>query len=153
MKGFAWFRALLTMPIAATIMVMAFSAAPVQSVHACLPCNCTDIRSHNCFGPYHLYTPTYDDGRCAIDLWLLEGGEGRRHMRIFSTELDRLPATPARNLLIRERTVIALYKLTNGDYQVNVGPDGEGKVYVVNFSGCPADNVREGNFQVTSPGA
>ena len=28
---------------------------------------------------------------------------------------------------------ISLYKLQSGEYQINVGPDGEGKVYVIDF--------------------
>ncbi|MDZ4769622.1 MAG: hypothetical protein SGJ24_10865 [Chloroflexota bacterium] len=151
MKRFALFRALLSAPIIATIVLMAFSAAPTFTAQACLPCNCTDIRSHNCFGPYHLYTPTRGES-CEIDLWLFEGDRGRRYVRVTNSELAKLPANPEQNMLVKERGVIALYKLTTGEYQVNVGPDAEGKIYVVNFDGCPAENVRETNFQVARPG-
>ncbi len=151
MKAFHIFRAILSVPIIATIIILAASAVPMSSAHACLPCDCTDIRSHNCFGPYHLYTPT-SGNLCAIDLWLLEGGQGRRHIRVTTRDLARFPENPTENILIRQRTVIALYRLAGGEFQVNVGPDADGKVYVINFTGCPAQNVRETNFQVQPPG-
>jgi hypothetical protein len=46
---------------------------------------------------------------------------------------------------------ISLYKLTSGEYQVNVGPDSEGKVFVLNFTGCPAENVYENTFIADAP--
>lgn len=147
MKRYPVLRAALILPILGTIFLLAVSAVPTFTANACLPCSCTDIRSLNCFGPYHLYTPTSSNGeRCAIDLWLVEGGKGRRYIRVFNDELAEYPEFPEQNTLIEERGVIALYKLTSGEYQVNVGPDADNKVYVINFTGCPAENVYESNF-------
>ncbi|MCK6577709.1 MAG: hypothetical protein L6Q98_06355 [Anaerolineae bacterium] len=133
------------LPVIAVVLLLVFSAIPTQTAQACLPCNCTDIRSLNCFGPYHLYTPTSGDD-CSIDLWLFEGDKGSRYIRMTSAQLARYAEFPTENLLLRERGVIALYKLTTGEYQVNVGPDAEHKVYVINFTGCPAENIYESNF-------
>ncbi len=41
---------------------------------------------------------------------------------------------------------ISLYKLSTGEFQINVGPDQENKVYTINFTGCPAEDVTEGTF-------
>ena len=133
------------LPVVAILLVLVFTAMPTQTAEACLPCDCTDITSHNCFGPYHLYTPTSGDS-CAIDIWLVEGDKGRRTVYVTDAQLARLPEFPEQNTLIRERGVIALYKLSSGEYQVNVGPDAEKKVYVINFTGCPAENIYESNF-------
>ncbi|MFN8375347.1 MAG: hypothetical protein U0694_21025 [Anaerolineae bacterium] len=48
-------------------------------------------------------------------------------------ELDALPAVEDENLLVASSGDITLYKLTSGEYQVNNGPDAEGKVHVVVF--------------------
>ncbi|MBC8100098.1 MAG: hypothetical protein H7Y11_11695 [Armatimonadetes bacterium] len=40
------------------------------------------------------------------------------------------------------------YVLSNGQYQVNLGPDNEGKTWVVVFDGFAADNVRLDFFNI-----
>ncbi len=139
-------RLAIALPVIATMLLLAFSAVPTRSAHACLPCDCTDIISVNCWGPYQLYTPTNADGDCWIDIWLIEGNEGRRYIRVRTDVLADYPEFPETNTLIRERGPIALYKLTSGEYQINVGPDAENKVHVINFTGCPAGNVVESTF-------
>lgn len=151
MNRYRILRAALIVPVVCMVFLVTFSAIPTQTAHACLPCNCTDIRSVNCWGPYELYTPATDDS-CAIDIWLVEGDSGRRYVRVTSAQLAKLPEFPEHNMLIRERGPVALYKLTSGEYQVNVGPDAEGKVYTTTFTGCPAENVYEGNFVANAEG-
>lgn len=59
-------------------------------------------------------------------------------------EVAALPAAPEANLKIAESDdgKIALYKLTTGEYQLNVGPDFEGKVFVYIFAGDPLALVK-----------
>ena len=140
-------------PLVGSLMVMAYSALPSSTAFACLPCNCTDHRSVNCFGPYALYTPTEKDETCSIDIWSIEvDGQGKRAIKLTSADLAKLPdAEKIENYVTVKSTknnFITLYKLASGQYQINVGPDGEGKVYVIDFTGCPVSDVRESTFVV-----
>lgn len=57
---------------------------------------------------------------------------------VLSVPYADLPATPTgSNLLIAQNANIAFYRLTSGEYQVNAGPDAEGKTYVAIWNGCP----------------
>jgi hypothetical protein len=67
---------------------------------------------------------------------------------LTTEEILALPEFPEENMKIGEFYEIALYKLTSGGYQINAGPDAEGKVNVLNWAGCPAENVVESNFTV-----
>ncbi len=142
------FSALL--PIIGTVIVLALSALPAGKAFACLPCDCKELRSVNCFGPYALYTPTAANGTCNIDIWVVQDGKGKRAILQTAAEQAKLPEVPAEERYITVETAlngyIALYKLHTGEYQINVGPDGEGKVYTINFTGCPAENVTESTF-------
>src|SRR3954464_11428746 len=82
----------LLVPLIGGLVVMAFSALPSSTAFACLPCNCTDHRSVNCFGPYALYTPTEKDETCSIDIWSIEGdGQGKRAIKLTAADLAELP--------------------------------------------------------------
>lgn len=48
---------------------------------------------------------------------------------------------PSTNTLIASAGPASLYALTTGEFQINYGPDAEGKTYVVVFDGIPATNV------------
>lgn len=65
--------------------------------------------------------------------------------------LDRLPATPNRNLTIATSAdrYIGVYKLTTGQYQVNVGPDKDGKVFVTRWVGLPPTEIENTEFFVS----
>ena len=148
-----FFRFSVLVPLIGSLVVMAASALPSSTAFACLPCNCTDHRSVNCFGPYALYTPTEKDQTCSIDVWGIEAdGQGKRAFKLTTDDLADLPASEEiDNYITIEHTkndFITLYKLNSGQYQINVGPDKEGKVYVIDFTGCPADDVTESTFVV-----
>ncbi|MBC7811979.1 MAG: PPC domain-containing protein, partial [Burkholderiales bacterium] len=67
------------------------------------------------------------------------GKDGDGFPGIFVPYSD-LPATPSAedgNILIEQSGNIRFYRLTSGEYQVMVGPDSEGKEYVVVWDGCP----------------
>lgn len=140
----------LLLPLVAILLVGVFSAVPTETAHACLPCTCPEFTTVNCFGPYALYTPTFEDGRCALDIFYIDiqSGRGFRAIRLFSNQLAVVPDFPETNLLlaVSRNRLINLYKLSSGEYQINVGPDAEGKVYVTRFRGCPARDVVESNF-------
>lgn len=59
-----------------------------------------------------------------------------------------LPPVPAdQNVLISEYRGIQFYRLTTGEYQVNAGPDPEGKTYVLVWDGCPQTYIRASMLQ------
>ncbi len=143
----------LLIPLLGGVVAFALSAMPTETAFACLPCNCTDHRSVNCFGPYALYTPTENDETCSIDIWSVEAdGQGKRAIKLKAADLAKLPdVEDIENYVTVESAkndFITLYKLDSGQFQINVGPDREGKVYVINFTGCPASDVTESTFVV-----
>lgn len=63
---------------------------------------------------------------------------------------DQLPPVPpaeAGHTLIASYGNIRFYRLTTGEYQINVGPDAEGKEYVAVWDGCPQTVVTSYIFQ------
>lgn len=146
-------RVSMLLPLVGGLFIMLLSIVPSQTAYACLPCNCPDHRSVNCFGPYALYTPTEEDGSCAIDIWVIQpDGQGKRALEVTSDELAELPAAEdiESYILIDDALegFISLYKLNTDRYQINVGPNAEAKVHTIDFIGCPADDVHEGTFVV-----
>lgn len=146
-------RASLLLPLVGGMLILLFSAVPSRTAFACLPCNCPDHRSVNCFGAYALYTPTEEDGSCAIDIWVIQpDGQGKRTLMVTSDELAELPDAEDIDgyVLVDDglEGFIALYKLQTDRYQINVGPNAEAKVHTIDFIGCPADDVHEGTFIV-----
>jgi hypothetical protein len=140
-------------PIFVVLLVMGLSALPSRVAHACLPCACETYRTVNCFGPYALYTPVNEkDGTCAIDIWTFQDdGQGKRTLLITAKELAAVPEVTEEERYVTVDTAmdgwISVYKLFNGQYQINVGPAAESKVYTINFTGCPPEgDVVEGNF-------
>lgn len=131
----------------------AFLLIPSGTVEACLPCDCPENSALNCYGGFHVNTIVNSRGQCAIEVLGFNGDGGYDAIYASPRELARIDEFPEENVLIEQYYEFALYKLTSGEYQVNVGPDIEGKVYVVNFTGCPATEVRESNFIVELPAA
>lgn len=64
---------------------------------------------------------------------------------VAAADLAALPETPDSILTVAtsENGLVTLYKHPNGDYQVNYGPDFEGKVFTFRFSGIPASSYPE----------
>jgi hypothetical protein len=134
-------------------LVMALSVLPTGTAYACLPCACPDNTSINCWGPYQIYTDPDESGNCTISIWIVEAdGQGKETLTLTAEDITELPAAEAidKYVLLDDALngYVSLYKLQNGQFQVNVGPDGEGKVYVTNWTGCPAEDVHEDNFRV-----
>ena len=53
-----------------------------------------------------------------------------------NAEIDAVGKSPPENTLIDYYGNIRLYRLTTGEFQVNAGPDSEGKEYVLIWDGC-----------------
>lgn len=57
---------------------------------------------------------------------------------LLSVPYADLPPTPTdSNVVIAQNGNVTFYRLMTGEYQVNSGPDAEGKTYVVVWNGCP----------------
>ncbi len=145
---------LTTLPIAAAfvVTVMAFFviAPPTATTYACNPCQCPEDRRMNCQGIqyYGVYTYTRNSV-CYLDAYRMkdDGSPGRRVWRVTSGDLAEIVEAPEVNTLITERDGIALYRLTSGELQVNAGPAGDGKIYVMVFDDCgDAAERRESTF-------
>jgi hypothetical protein len=86
-----------------------------------------------------------------LDVWGIDAnGEGFKAFYVSGETLNSLPPLPDENLLIEATAdgYIALYRLTTGEYQINIGPDIEGNVQVVIFTGIPPSNIYRRDFNI-----
>lgn len=84
----------------------------------------------------------FSGGLPALHIYCL--GEGTYlGLVVSSADLADYPERPASNTLVARSSVcpVAFYILTTGEYQVNIGPDREGKTYVTIFRGLPPSGV------------
>jgi hypothetical protein len=145
-------RKLLSSLLASMIAgVLVLLAVPSQKAEACLPCNCPTNTSVNCYGDFALYVRENSrTGVCTIEVLGVNPTTGRPRpaIRVSSTSREWRDAgdTPEQNTLIKEYYEFALYRLTTGEFQLNVGPDAENKVFVVIWTGCPPQEVEESTF-------
>ncbi len=95
--------------------------------------------------PVVIYTPTPTaaaNGDLFIDIWQLdEHGVGLPFLYISEDELLGLPEFPVENILIASDGLVSVYKLTTGEYQVNIGPLADGKIHVRIFDDIPPTHV------------
>jgi hypothetical protein len=72
-------------------------------------------------------------------------------LRTTSAEIAAIPAAPAVNTLIEQtgNGFVTVYRLTSGELQINIGPDGEGKVEVYILAGLPTTEAQRADFQVS----
>jgi len=140
-------------PIFAGIVIAATVVLPTQKAQACLPCTCSQNSAINCYGGFHVNTIVNPKtGDCAIEVLGIDGsGRGYKAIYASARQLAKLPEQLEENTLIEQYYEYALYKLTSGEYQVNVGPLAENKVYVVIFRGCPATDVQETTYTADIP--
>ncbi len=90
-------------------------------------------------------------GNAAIHIYgVNENSEGYILLAITAEQLEALPKNPSENLLIAQvdDPAVAVYLLTTGEYQVNIGPDAEGKVDVFIFTGLPLSNMQHHWFNI-----
>lgn len=126
-------------------LIMLMTAIPAQ---ACLPCVCPTNTSINCYGDYALYTKVDKNGNCSIEVLGINPKTGKPRPAIYvsASALAKIPDLPEKNTLIKTYYEFSLFKLTTGEYQLNVGPDFENKVHVIIWTGCPAANPYESSF-------
>lgn len=98
--------------------------------------------------PYIIYVPTAaratEQNEIFIDLWHLdENGVGQPLLYISKDQLLALPDHPTENLLFASTpdSLVNVYKLTTGEYQLNIGPLAEGKVYTTIFDAIPPTQI------------
>lgn len=108
--------------------------------------------------PYVIYVPTAERAAVEniqfIDIWQLdENGVGQPLLLVSAAQLAALPSLPAENLLIVTSPdgLVSVYKLTTGEYQVNIGPLGEGKMYTYIFDGIPPTQINASTWLISTP--
>lgn len=88
--------------------------------------------------------PGVDDvGGMALNLYCInDNADVFFAMQVTADDLPE--STPAVNTLVKAspNCNVAFYALSTGEYQINIGPDAEGKVYEVIFNGLGMDNAR-----------
>lgn len=90
--------------------------------------------------PVAIY-PVQDDGGWAMNVWIVERGDpiGRPGFFVSAEDLAALLANPPAPILVAESEdgFTQLYWLPSNEYQVNAGPDYEGKVFAFRFKSFP----------------
>lgn len=90
-----------------------------------------------------LYAREDNNGDPVIEVYRV-GANGQGEFLGFITEDDLAPYVdnpPDVNTEIKAIGNVMLYALASGEFQVNIGPDGEGKVWSVIFDGLPPEKV------------
>jgi hypothetical protein len=97
---------------------------------------------------------TQDGDAYGVGVYVVDGVTVPVFALFVSAEaLAALPPNPESVIQIAQSDdgKVTLYKHTNGDYQVNYGPDFEGKVFTFRWSGLPATGYPEfSTFTVTA---
>jgi hypothetical protein len=91
-----------------------------------------------------LYMGTDSTGQPTIDVYQIVAPSkgsfiGGFEKALFTPYID---APPAANTLLARIGQTSLYALTSGEFQINIGPDAEGKIARVLFRSFPPTNIR-----------
>lgn len=117
-----------------------------ETISDSLPLSCegkskTKADKRICFAPGQAPAAVYTRG--GLEVWAIDGNdEGVLVMDIREREIRNLPDFPARVLPIERSTrliPIEFMKNPNGEFQINVGPDSEGKVFECLFTFADTD--------------
>ena len=118
------------------------------------PCEIEDTRLDEGCGSTFVVTYAQDreDG-CYISIYSVYGRADRKPVLVLQATPGEIAAAQANggNAIIDSADVVNLEQVTiywlsaTGEFQVNAGPNEEGKVYVLNFTGCPATNIYTSN--------
>lgn len=93
--------------------------------------------------PITIHAPTIEEvaaGEQYMDIWQLdENGIGQPALYVSAEEINDLPDHPSENTLIDSTSdgFIRVYKLTTGEFQINIGPLPDGKIHVIIFDQIP----------------
>jgi hypothetical protein len=74
----------------------------------------------------------YCEADGGVTVWAVINSVGYPDFTVTKAQLDKVPAKPLKNTLIKSRMDIALYRLTTGELQVNAPGN-----YVFIWKGCP----------------
>jgi hypothetical protein len=93
-----------------------------------------------------LYARNDAQGNPILHIYCIdEKGNGSLGYILTQEMFDRAPAKPSSNTKVGEtdacRVPVKFYVLTTGEYQINIGPNAEGKVEVIVFTGLPPANI------------
>jgi hypothetical protein len=93
-----------------------------------------------------LYPRQDDQGNPVLHIYcIVEKGNGSLGYVLSRDLFSQATAKPSKNTQVGEtdacRVPIKFYVLTTGEYQINIGPNAEGKVDVIVFTGLPPMNV------------
>jgi len=101
-----------------------------------------------------LYASKDEAGDPAIDVYCVGEEGGVFGFQIPGSAFTAVASPPAANTQVFESTacgvLVSAFVLTTGEYQINIGPDIEGKVDVIIFHGMPPDGIY---FEYLDPGA
>lgn len=98
-----------------------------------------------------IFEATDAQGRAALHIYCVNAeGFGYLGMTINQEDIEGLPTQPESNITIKTSDLcnLGFYLLTTGQFQINIGPNEEGKVYVTIFNGLPPANVVFDEFRV-----
>jgi len=106
----------------------------------------------------HIYFGQDSAGYPSLFAWCVNEGEGSLVATVRQPDLQLIDALPSVDTLAQSysgwpcEAPVEFYVLTTGEYQVNIGPDGEGKVSVMVFSGLPPTGTYFYNDDVDGAG-
>jgi hypothetical protein len=103
---------------------------------------------------YAIIYPRRDDaGKPALHIYCVDpAGNGTLDLTVTQEMFDKVPTPPSENTEVASTKClvpVSLYVLTTGEYQINIGPDIEGKMDIVIFTGLPPANVYYNYFNST----
>ena len=112
---------------------------------------CADGRINNNNCDKIAIFPVKDEDSFGIQVYIVDHKTVPEFVLFVSaTDLNALPANPDKVITIAtsKNGLVVLYKHPNGDYQVNYGPDFEGKVFSFRFKGLPATTYEASTFMI-----
>jgi hypothetical protein len=90
------------------------------------------------------------DGSIAI-VSLGQDGRTPVALTLSPEDIARFDSNPSTNTKIGETAdgYVSVFRLTTGEFQANIGPDAEGKIYAYIFTVAPPDCVRRYEFSIS----
>lgn len=115
--------------------------------------------SDNRINPAHgdLEAPIYSgsdaDGNPAVLVYCVDdNSNGYPEFSVTAADVNAYPEYPPTNVEVKRATTcdvdVIFYILTTGEYQINIGPFTDGKVFEVTFTGLYPQNVHFNEFNV-----
>jgi hypothetical protein len=104
-----------------------------------------------CFGRGEADIALFPDGDGLLIYRLNEDDTGEKIFEFSGEELSEIVSNPEANILIANTAdnFVRFYRLSSGQYQINVGPNEEGKVYVCIFEAIPDTDASVFSYFVT----